>query len=713
MKRQLLNGFLTRSVWLVAFVLSVINAVAGALPADTCQVPSPPVITGSAKAICRGESVMLSATGCAGTVIWSNGQTGGQISVQPQQTTRYTAICRLRPGCISCFADVWMVTVSTPAPPVLSASTTLVCPGDNVTLTAARCGGTIRWSDGATGPSLTVKLTESTVYRATCEQQGCVSNPSETAAVQVALPTKPIILIDKPAICAGQSVRLTAGNCTGLVRWSDGGTGRVRTATPYQTTTYRAVCVIGSCQSDSSTTVPVAVRPSGQRIEVVNTLTNGCPFQTADLTRALPNGSDLPMLYAFRTGPSPDAPAVQSPTAVRAGTYYVQGRDAGGCYTEAAAVTVRINACANAIAPCLSDPATVAVWLDSLDWTTGIVRVRGLLGGSAERATWQSSGNGLFADAGVVTRYLVSDTDRQRGSALLTLTVPDPDGSGPCVGASAQLAVTAPVVASPERIGLSKEVAEPVWVVDGGRQLVQLMYRLTVANAGPNTLRQIRVIDDLEKAFTSTGAQLHSVSVRADGGLIANPAYTGRGADTTMLMGEASLPVNATAHVDLTVRLDVSQAQALTFVNQATAQALDANGTLCRDRSTNGTDVDPDRNGDPGDNYEPTRVTLRARQPDAGEDVFIPEGFSPNGDGINDRFVIQRLPAGTTVALEVYNRWGHLVYKNGAYQNDWDGTPNEGVRTSDAKQGLPDGTYFYQIRLSDGREFARFLTIAR
>ncbi|RYF62370.1 MAG: T9SS type B sorting domain-containing protein, partial [Cytophagaceae bacterium] len=102
------------------------------------------------------------------------------------------------------------------------------------------------------------------------------------------------------------------------------------------------------------------------------------------------------------------------------------------------------------------------------------------------------------------------------------------------------------------------------------------------------------------------------------------------------------------------------------------------------------------------------------KQPDVidGGSIFIPEGFSPNGDGINDYFVIQGTPAAATIELEIFNRWGHRVYANANYKNDWGGQPNQGINTT-ANQGLPDGTYFYVVRISDGREYVRFLTIAR
>lgn len=715
MRKQLLKKIIGNYGWVILWLMAAPTVIASTYPlADTCQHPEPPIITGSSKSICRNESVTLTATGCVGTVIWSNGDTGNTITVKPQQTTKYTAICRAKPGCISCFADVWKITVNTPDAPTITASSKLICPNESVSLTASNCKGTVHWlsQDGSkqdTGSVWTGKLQSTTTFRATCEQNNCVSNPSMAVSVQVALPNTPVISADRHEICAGQPVQLRASGCIGTVRWADGKVGLVRSVNPYQTVNYRAVCEIGLCHSDSSQLISILVRPVDLKLNLQTTLTNGCPFQTADLSKAITDKNGSGLRYEFRTESSILAPAVQSPGAVLAGTYYIFGRNADGCYTEPVAITVAITSCQNAIPPCLSNPAAVAIQLDSLDWVKGVVQLKAQLGGSATLPNWQSDGGGLFTSTGTNARYLLSESDRQRGATTFTLSVPDPDGNGPCVGASAQQTVSAP---SRELVGLSKKASEPVWIVDGKERLVELTYQLTVANMGKHILRDIKVIDNLDVAFSSLGAKIHSVSVQADSNLLINSNYTGRSTDTTLING-GNLPLNGHARVLLTVRLDVSQASTLTFSNSAGVQAIDANGGLCLDRSTNGTEVDPDQNGNPTDNNEPTNIALHSLQPEESETVFIPEGFSPNGDGINDRFVIQRVPVGVTVQLAIYNRWGNLVYQNGNYTNDWDGTANQGIKTSDTKQGLPDGTYYYQIRLSDGREYVRFLTLAR
>jgi gliding motility-associated-like protein len=581
---------------------------------------------------------------------------------------------------------------------------------DNVTLTATGCTGLVHWSDQTTGPTWIGQLSQTTSFQATCEQNNCVSNPSAVVSVQVATPTMPTVSVSKREICAGQAVQLTASGCIGTVHWTDGGEGLIRTVTPEQTTAYKAVCQIGSCRSDSSSAVTVAVRLASQPLNLLTTLTNGCPFQTADLSKAITgSNAGLSTYYQFRTRPSLAAPAVQSPGAVLAGTYYIFGRDAEGCYTNPVAVRVDITPCENGIPPCLSNPPTVAIRLDSLDWGKGVVRLTAQLGGSAQEPNWQSAGAGLFTDAGLTVRYLLSETDRQRGLATFILQTSDPDGDGPCVGALTQHSITAP---SRELIGLSKKVSEPVWFMESGNQLVEFTYQLTTVNFGAQSLKNLQLSDDLDVAFSSSGAQVRSVRVRADSNLIVNPAYSGRGADTTVIAG-GDLSAGQQSRVWLSVQLDVSSATTLTFINKAVVQAVDANGLVYLDRSTNGLDADPDQNGNPSDNNEPTVITLHSTRPEEGETVFIPEGFSPNGDGLNDRFVIQRVSRDLTIQLEVYNKWGHLVYQDANYKNDWDGTPNQGVTLADAKKGLPDGTYYYQVRLSDGREYVRFLTLAR
>ncbi len=74
--------------------------------------------------------------------------------------------------------------------------------------------------------------------------------------------------------------------------------------------------------------------------------------------------------------------------------------------------------------------------------------------------------------------------------------------------------------------------------------------------------------------------------------------------------------------------------------------------------------------------------------------VKIPNAFSPNGDGTNDRWDIENLSDYTGVTVEVYNRYGQLLYNSPGYNTPWDGTTKG--------KPLPVATYYYIIQLKNG-----------
>ncbi len=76
--------------------------------------------------------------------------------------------------------------------------------------------------------------------------------------------------------------------------------------------------------------------------------------------------------------------------------------------------------------------------------------------------------------------------------------------------------------------------------------------------------------------------------------------------------------------------------------------------------------------------------------------LFIPNAFSPNGDGDHDLWVIGNIDIYTNVKVEIYNRWGNKVYGSDNYANDWDGRRNG--------DELPGGVYFYTIDLNNGQK---------
>ena len=74
----------------------------------------------------------------------------------------------------------------------------------------------------------------------------------------------------------------------------------------------------------------------------------------------------------------------------------------------------------------------------------------------------------------------------------------------------------------------------------------------------------------------------------------------------------------------------------------------------------------------------------------------IPNAFSPNGDGINDTWAIKSADAFSTSVVEVYNRYGQVVFHSKGYSNPWNGTYNG--------KPVPSGTYYFVIDLKSGNE---------
>ncbi len=74
-------------------------------------------------------------------------------------------------------------------------------------------------------------------------------------------------------------------------------------------------------------------------------------------------------------------------------------------------------------------------------------------------------------------------------------------------------------------------------------------------------------------------------------------------------------------------------------------------------------------------------------------DVVIPSGFTPNSDGWNDEWIIDFIDLFPDCEVEIYSRWGELLFQSDGYAEPWDGTYNGGE--------VPIGTYYYVVKLND------------
>ena len=71
----------------------------------------------------------------------------------------------------------------------------------------------------------------------------------------------------------------------------------------------------------------------------------------------------------------------------------------------------------------------------------------------------------------------------------------------------------------------------------------------------------------------------------------------------------------------------------------------------------------------------------------------IPEAFTPDGDGVNDFFVIEGIELFTNNSITIFNRWGNVVFQTNNYENNWNGTSTNSMNAGGDE--LPTGTYYY------------------
>ena len=86
--------------------------------------------------------------------------------------------------------------------------------------------------------------------------------------------------------------------------------------------------------------------------------------------------------------------------------------------------------------------------------------------------------------------------------------------------------------------------------------------------------------------------------------------------------------------------------------------------------------------------------------------ISDPNVFTPNGDNMNDEFIIE-IPEKVEKCAEltIYNRWGQIQYFSTGNNLKWDGRNNVGSET-------PAGTYFYTLSIKD-KKFEGTLNLLR
>lgn len=650
------------------------------LPSD------PTAINASSTAICTGETVLLSVSGGSpgsGNWVWYESAcgtgtmlgTGSTISVSPSANTDYFVRAETACGNTACASVSITVNPVIAAPTGASASLNNICPGDTTVLsvTGATLPADYAWvwytaACGAVpvGVGQTFEVapnSTTTYYVAAVGICGTTSCQSVTVTVQNGSVSPSSISTDNNNFCMGGSANLSVvgGSLVSGAVWTwyenacGGGTaigtGNTIAVTPGSSTTYYVRGEGGSCGNTQCAMININV--NGSAVYLV-------PFDTVcvsgntsfNLTGGLPTGGTYSGAYV--SGGSFNATSA-GPGSHPVTYSYTDGSGCTGTATENI-VVVDANSAPSSISAsssvvCDNGSSTLTVVGGSLVSGANWFWYENACGGG----TSIGSGNSIVVNPTQTTTYFVR---AEGGNAYC----------GPSSCAAVTVSVSNPsanLLPFEDMCGLNA-VTLTQGFPDGG------------AYAGPG------VTGDVFDASVA-GVGVHTITY----------TYTDGNGCSAMASGEITVSSGS-----LSVEATVIKESCANGGIQIAAAASGGNGAYLYSWS-DGSYENPHLWTDPG-MYSVTvtdgsgcSATLDSIEVvDELACLELPNTFTPNGDGKNDTWNLD-FTSYSSAKLEVYSKWGSLVYQTDGLTINWNGNDLNGNQ-------LPVGTYYYIIELDQG-----------
>jgi gliding motility-associated-like protein len=649
-------GGQTGSVIVVSPTVSTNYTVSG-ITAQGCPMSnSSPVIvqpvpggfsaTANPTTICPGGSSTLTASGIL-SFTWMPGNiNSGVIVVTPSVSTVYTVLANSG----SCVVSKTVEVKLNPAFNLsVSASPTLICAGSTVSLTGF---GALNytWQPGnQTGSFVTVTPSVSTQYTLTGNNgSGCSATIFTSITV---LPSPQLTLTASPAtVCPGYASTLTATGAQNYTWYPGGAQAPNNVVTPNSTTNYTVTGLSGTCQDTKIITLTVNPNPT---ITAIGTPTSVC---AGIITTLIAGGGNS---YTWQPGNLAGALVTVAPFAST--QYTVSGSDIQGCISS---TLVNINVLASPVLTITASSETLC--LNQQATLTAI---------GATGYTWlpNSISAALLITPTVTTTYSVAGVNSLGCIAVQTIII------------KVENCLT-------NFLGITLAAGKPVLV---NSNYYRINFTVTAANSASLDLNELILNNDLAGTFPSpitytisSPPTIKSVNSK----LQADNLFDG-GAYKSLTRATSTLSGSKRDTIEFSLLVDPHGTYRI-FNNSVTGTAKLFNGHVVTDSSNNGFVIDPDKDGNPTNNNEVTMLDLLPIS------FFAPEGFSPNNDGLFDRFEIKGLE-GRKVHLTVYNRWGNKVYEHADYDNSWDGSSNvKGLSLGNGK--LTQSTYYYILQFTDG-----------
>ncbi len=396
---------------------------------STVTVNPTPIVSVNSPTYCTGGSAVLNASG-ATSFSWSpatnlSASTGSSVTANPSSTTTYT-VTGTTSGCSS--SAVATVTVITN--PTITVNSGTICNGSNLVLTASGAT-TYSWSpssglSAATGSSVTASPTITTTYTVVGTSGTCSGSTTSTVTVN----PNPVISVNSPTICGGQTATLTATGATTYI-WSpatnlSATSGAVVNANPSTTTNYLVTGTTNGCSSTATSIVTVNPLP-------VITVNSGTICSGSSLTLNASGANTYTWSPSGTLSSASGTSVIATPTTTT--SYTVTGTTNGCSSSQIATVSVNpipivtVNSgtiCSGASASLTASGATTYSWSNTATLSS-------------------SSGSNVTATPSSTTVYTVTGTSLGcAGTATSTVTVvPNPvitvNSGTICTGSSVTL----------------------------------------------------------------------------------------------------------------------------------------------------------------------------------------------------------------------------------------------------------------------------------
>ena len=578
-----------------------------------------PTIITTSISICNGNTGTLNASG-ASTYTWSTGATTASTTVNPTSNQTYTVAGTDANACI----NTNTVSVFVNPLPTINVVSHTVCAGFPSTLTASGAL-TYTWNTLATTASITQTPTTTTSYTvAGTNAGGCIN----IGVASILITSAPTLTVLGAAICNGASASILVSGAS-TYTWSTGAVGSSTSVNPTSTQNYTVTGTdaITTCTNSAIVTVTVNQTPN-----VSVTSTSVCAGLTGTLTASGAN------TYNWSTGTN-GASLTVSPQSTQ--SYTVTGTNAGcsksvvGVLAVVANPTITANSatiCSGASATLTVSGASGYLWIPTLGLNTSI-------------------GSVVIANPSTAQVYTVTGTNVQGCASATTSTVNV--GTNPSISINPlTLTGCAPQCTTYKAIS-SIAVSSYTWNFGSGQ---------TTTTA-----------DSLYTCFNTAGTYTVKVSVSDANGCI------GKATSTATIY---PVPVADFDYMPKPINIleplvnfaDLSIGATLTSYTWNFGDALSSSNTSINQNPTHtyGTFGDYNVTLTVTSNHLCTASVVKTVVVDPNFSVYVPNAFTPNGDGVNEEF--KAIGEGVTdFKMYIFDRWGNQVFHSTDINVGWNG----------------------------------------